>query len=160
MDRWHYTLLLHLGTNTIAVVDSERTGIPSIFHVQCDVLVDASKTRCVPCTQQRKTLYVLTKRVSKIGDRTHPSSHAPYMSLTTPEKHQRLSRLHSVARNSTKQIERLRQKIATLIKTDEIEVEDELDNDVRENMRKMPWTLFQRDLFFVYSGRNSRRHQQ
>ena len=54
------------------------------------------------------------------------------MSLTTPEKHQRLSRLHSVARNSTKQIERLRQKIATLIKTDEIEVEDELDNDVRE----------------------------
>ena len=78
--------------------------------MQCDILVD-SPGRCAACTQQRKSLYILSKRVSKVGDRTHPSSHAPYTSLTTPEKHKRLSRLHSVARNSDKQIDRLRWRV-------------------------------------------------
>ena len=120
-----------------------RTGVPSLFHVKCDVIVSSSSTsmRCVSCTQHRKTLSSIASRVRKSTayrkkDRTHPSSHTSYTSLTTPEKHQRLQRLHSELRKSSKQIECLREKVAALITDGQEEVDDELDNDIREMVKE------------------------
>ena len=114
-----------------------RTGAPSLFHVQCDVIVSSSSSymRCVSCTKHRKTLLSSASRIRKSTadiDRTHPSSRTKYTSLTTPEKHQRLQRLHSELRKTNKQIERLREKVAVLIMDGQEEVDQELDSDIRE----------------------------
>ena len=74
-------------TDTVAVVDSRRTGVPSIFHVQCCILLEPSSTslHCMSCTQLWKSLASLATRAASgpHDERTHPSSHTPYTSLTT-----------------------------------------------------------------------------
>ena len=106
-------------------------------YTQCDVIVSSSSSymRCVSCTKHRKTLLSSASRIRKSTadiDRTHPSSRTKYTSLTTPEKHQRLQRLHSELRKTNKQIERLREKVAVLIMDGQEEVDQELDSDIRE----------------------------
>ena len=124
---------MFLGQHVVACVDSVRTGDPSLFHAQCDVVVDSSSTRCVSCTKHRKTLSSSVSRISKSKeDKTHPSSHSKYSSLTTPEKNERLRRQHSELRKTNKQIERLRERVAALITDGQEEVDEELDSDIRE----------------------------
>jgi len=31
-----------VGTTTVAIVDSKRSGFPSIFHKNCEVLIESS----------------------------------------------------------------------------------------------------------------------
>ena len=135
-------------TCTIAVVESARTGVPSIYHVQCAVLVPRSTAskRCAACTRHRKSLASLASRAASglSGNRTHPSSHTPYSVLTTPEKDERLRRLRLEATKTKEQLERLRQRVASLIDKENTEVDDMLDGDlhlmVKEHESEMKGT--------------------
>ena len=113
-----------------------RTGVPSIFHAQCEVLVPRSTAskRCAACTRHRKSLASLLSRATNrhSDDRTHPSSHTRYSVLTSPEKDERLRRLYSNARKSKQQFERVRQRVASLIDNENITVDDELDDDLHK----------------------------
>ena len=70
----------------MATVDSVRTGVPSIYHVCCEVLISKfiSPSRCGVCKKHRKSLLTMTLRDQK-DERVHPSSHTNYSYLSTPE---------------------------------------------------------------------------
>ena len=96
-------------------------------------------------------------------DRTHPSSRTKYTSLTTPEKHQRLQRLHSELRKTNKQIERLREKVAVLIMDGQEEVDQELDSDIREMVEEHEGSALEaypeNSSSVAFSGKNRRKHR-
>ena len=116
-----------------------RTGFPSIFHTQCDVIVPQStpSRRCAACTKHRRSLSKLVSRAASghSDEHTHPSSHAPYSTLTTPEKDERLRRLHSEAKSSKLQLARLKAKVSKMIEAENTEVDKELDGDIHEMVK-------------------------
>jgi len=94
----------------VAGVDNKRLSSgPSIFHVDCDVVVDSmSKSRrCTACTKYRKSLNTVASRSSS-DKKTHPSSHTTYVTLSEPEKEEHLHRLHSENARLKLQIGRLK----------------------------------------------------
>ena len=45
-----------LETGVVAVVDSSRTGVPSLYHVNCEILIRQGTNRCDYCKKHRKSL--------------------------------------------------------------------------------------------------------
>ena len=77
----------------VATVDFNRTGVPSIYHINCEILISQGSSRCDHCKKHRKSLCAMASRGRKDG-LTDPSSHTNYMYLKTPEKNDRLAQLH------------------------------------------------------------------
>ena len=90
-------------------MDSNRTGRPSLYHVACEVVVSDTREarRCSSCRTHRSNLRVMFSR-SRMDDRTDPSSHTNYCRLTSPEKKERLKRLHREVRIMQQKLERLK----------------------------------------------------
>lgn len=65
-------------------------------------------------------------------DRTHPSSHTTYSSLSTPEKDERLHQMHHENVWLKSQIARLREKINVAINENSISVDSEFNEDMRD----------------------------
>ena len=121
----------------VARVDDKRLGTSSIFHVDCNILVSSvlKSGRCSACTKHRKSLSTMASR-PKSDDRTHPSSHTTYAALTTPEKEERLHRLHRENARLKSQIARLREKISTAVDRDGVTVDSELNEDLKDMVEK------------------------
>ena len=121
----------------VARVDDKRLGTPSIFHVDCNIIVTLAfkSERCVACTKHRKSLNTMASR-PKSDDRTHPSSYTTYAALTTPEKEERLHRMHRDNVRLKSQIARLREKISTAVNNDSITVDGELNEDLKDMVEK------------------------
>ena len=64
-------------------------------------------------------------------ERTHPSSHTPYAVLTTPEKEERLQRLHLESKQIKHQLDRLRKKVDEECMKSNVVVDEMLDRDIR-----------------------------
>ena len=79
-----------IGSDVIAVVDSNRMDLPSIYHVNCEVLISQGSSRCDCCKKHRKSLCAMASRDRK-GDITNPSSHTTYDCLSAQEKKDRMS---------------------------------------------------------------------
>ena len=126
---------MSLGTRTIAILDSSRSGSPSVYHADCEILVDSSTTsgRCSSCTRHRKALASMATRANRPprNEHTHPSSHTTYAALNTPEKDERLRRLSYEAKKSKQRIDRLREKIAASVRFNPAGVDESLDQDLR-----------------------------
>ena len=122
-----------IGTEVVAIVDSARTGILSIYHVSCEVLIDESMTpaRCSACKKHRKLLLTMALRNQK-DERAHPSSHTNYTYLSTPEKYERLHRLHTQCKISRLHIARLQKKLQELIEERGVYLDDSLDRDLKQ----------------------------
>ena len=69
-------------------------------------------------------------------DRTHPSSHTPFTSLTSPEKLERMHRLRSTTRVKQQKVERLKRRLSTLSEKRGIEIDDSLHSDLKQIMAK------------------------
>ena len=95
-----FILTLLIGTETVAFLDSTRTEVPSIYNVNCEILIElTSKTAtCLACKSYRKSLAAVASRCHK-DDHSHPSSHITYFNLHTPEKIEHLCRLHKECKN-------------------------------------------------------------
>lgn len=65
-------------------------------------------------------------------DRTHPSSHTTYSSLSTPEKDERLRRMHHENVRLKSQIAQLREKINFALNENSVSVDSEFDEDMRD----------------------------
>ena len=50
------------STSSGAVIDSMRTGIPSIYHINCEVLLGQTGSRCDCSKKHRKSLCALASR--------------------------------------------------------------------------------------------------
>ena len=117
----------------MATIDSVRTGVPSIYHVCCEVLVSKSMipSRCAVCKKHRKSLLTMTLRDQK-DERVHPSSHTNYSYLTTPEKDERLHRLHTQCKISRSHIVRLEKKLSESIEESGVHLDQDLDKDMKQ----------------------------
>ena len=122
-----------IGTDVVATVDSTRTGIQSIYHINCEVLVSKSQApaRCTPCKKHRKSLQTMALRCDK-DDRVDPSSHTAYSCLSTSEKDERLHRLHTKYKMSRLQIVRLQKKISESIEQGGLKLDEELSKDMQQ----------------------------
>ena len=80
-------IFCYIGTEIETKVDSIRTGVLSVYHVNCEILIESSTNvvRCSSCKRHRRSLSAICSRSQK-DDRTHPSSHTNYSCLTSPEK--------------------------------------------------------------------------
>ena len=136
------------GKHLVASVKSKRTAHPSIFHVECEILIrnDGRVKRCSSCSHHRKSLMAMVTRIQKVDDKTNPSSHIAYITLHTPEKIKRLHRLQQERKNALLCINRLKQKIAVIVDRDGITVDEEL----HEDLKAIPYsTKVSRDKIFA-----------
>ena len=122
---------LFSGTETVAVLDSTRTGTQSVYHASCEILIRVNTKRCDKCKKYRNVLSAMVSRPRK-DDRTNPSSHTTYVNLSTPEKNQRLSLLHQENRKAKQQIRRLNQKLEAITVQQGVNLSDELHNDIKQ----------------------------
>ena len=122
------------GTEVVGILDSNRTSVPSIYHVKCDVLVNCVLERCGYCGKHRKSLTAMASRASRsdahTDDHTSPTSHTPYVHLTNEEMRERLHRMHSDKRGCQQQIRRLQEAIDQSILNDGVALDEELHGDL------------------------------
>ena len=69
-------------------------------------------------------------------DRTHPSSHTAFSLLNTPEKEECLHWMHRENVGLKSQIARLREKISTAVSNDGVNVDPELNEDLKDKVEK------------------------
>ena len=115
----------------MATVDSTRAGFPSIYHVNCEVLISRGSKRCSYCKNHRKSLCAMACRDLK-DERTDPSSHTNYGYLTSAEKNERMSRLHQENRKLNAKVTQLQEKLSAITERDGITLSDELHNDMKK----------------------------
>ena len=120
-----------LGSQVVATVDMKRLDFPSLFHANCEVIIETTKSqRCTACEKHRHSLTGLKSRKSH-DKSTHPSSHTSYAALRTPEIVERLHHMHKENKLLKKQISRLQQKISSAIATEGVEVDVNLHDDLK-----------------------------
>ena len=112
------------------MLDSVRTGVQSIYHVSCEILIKMKTKRCDKCKKYRNVLFAMVSCPQK-DERTKPSSHTTYANLSTPEKDRRLGLLHQENRKAKQHIKNLRQKIETITIQDGVNLSDELHSDIK-----------------------------
>lgn len=102
----------------------------------CDMLVTESRKRCSSCDGYRRYLNSMLYHASGKGrvdlDRTRPSSHTPFTSLTSPEKVERLHRLRSVSRVSQQKIERLKHRLQIISERKGVAVDETFHSDLKK----------------------------
>ena len=119
-----------LGTGIAATIDSNRTGVPSIFHVNCEILIAQGSQRCCCCKRHRKSLCAMATRNHKDDDRTNPSSHTNYSCLNPAEKDVRMARIHKETRKLSSRVAQLEDRLAAAVISDGVTLTNELNDDM------------------------------
>ena len=89
---------------------------PTIQHSNCEIAVEKKNSRCSECSRYRRFLNIMCARLRHRQEmdkenRTAPTSRVNYCHLTSPEKNQRLLRLHTSLRAANRQVTRLRERV-------------------------------------------------
>ena len=99
-------------------MEHNTLGHSTIRHSRCELLLEnsCSSTRCPKCEAHRKSLHAMLSRKKKesSSDQAKPSSHSNFRYLATPVKVNRLAQTHTLLRQKTQYIERLKLKIEKL----------------------------------------------
>ena len=143
---WKYCILcdiistytVSIGTHTVAE-DTTSLGISTIQYVKCDLLIDSTRVQCSQCTDYHKQLHAYLSRLKHAStattDRTTPDNHFNYRYLTTPEKCDRLQRLHQLQRSINLSTERvMKHKLTQTIEENSVVVDDYTHSDIKEIM--------------------------
>ena len=99
------------GTEQVAYYD---TKTDSIFTCSCTIFVTLeSNGRCDSCNDHRQILNRMLYRLQHTSkdDKTDPKSHTNYRYLSTPEKNERLKKLHDQCKVMKQQLNRTQQKL-------------------------------------------------
>ncbi len=130
-----------LGSNQVAFHD---TSSSTIRTSSCAVLVRPKvrteiEVRCSCCSNYRKTLNSMLFRAAKQdksgADGSDPSSHVNFRYLSSPQKVNRLQKLHKSVRVSNQRVERLKTRLASVIEKRGIQVESDLHEDLTNIMQ-------------------------
>lgn len=118
------------------------TGTSSLYHVNCEVLIESTSftKRCSNCKKYRQTLSAMVSRqqrmessnASSSQSRSDPKSHTRYAYLSTPEKDERLRRLHNDNHKLNRRIKYLDKKLVSTTIRDGVTLTDELHSDFKE----------------------------
>lgn len=94
-------------------MESQLLSHPTIRHKNCDLVVEEG-LKCLPCKRHRNTLHAITARINrrKTSDSTSVSSHVNYAHLSSPEKKQRLSKMHQALRTCQRRVSRLQIRLS------------------------------------------------
>lgn len=140
--------ILPIG-NAVAYQDtaqqSDTVSVPFLSPVR-----SSRTTRCTKCANHRRTLRVLAKQQidhKSVG----PHSHTNYRYLTTPEKTDRLSSLHSLYVSTKKQFHRLLEKIAAFANQHGVAMEEQHD-DLVEKEGSLSYLKIRLDDYFGSSS--------
>jgi len=100
-----------IGTSVVATMDSTHTGTKSIYHCNCEVLIDSplNQPQCTSCKKHRKSLSAMASHPQK-DERTHPSSHTTYDCLTLMEMKGRLHRVNTELKLTKLQLAHMERK--------------------------------------------------
>ena len=90
------------------------------------------------CTNNRKGLHALLSRQDRVigMDRTAPDSHVNYRFLPSPEKINRLQRIHTLQRSTKLQVVRLQNRLAQVIEVNGILAHEDTHRDLQEIMKE------------------------
>ena len=119
----------------MATLDTARTGSLSIYHVECDILMNSTEESrlCICCKKYKKTLSAMLSRRRK-DQKTHPSSHTTYGNLSASEKDERLRNLHQESKKAKLRVCRLQEKISTAATQDGVTLNVDLHDDMKAMM--------------------------
>ena len=120
---------MHIEGRTIALLESRIPGHPSLYHPECEILIQSTK-RCIFCNKQRRSLAAMVSR-PHLDDKTDPSSHTTYCNLTNEEKDQRLHRLQQERKANRSKVTRLKQKISKITEEQGIQLDEVLHKDMQ-----------------------------
>ncbi len=102
----------------------------------CEIMVHHSYLkRCGPCREYR---VFLDRKISRnkllpaISNKCSPSSHVNYRYLNSPEKRQRLRKLHHQNRITKQKVTRMKARIEKLTEERSVPVDSILDTEIRE----------------------------
>lgn len=129
--------MLLIGKLLVAYEDRTTHEFPTIRHTECKLLLpdSSSCSRCVSCTKYRKTLRsLLSRHMKQSQSPTRVDSHVNYRYMRTPEKVQQLRELHSHRRITSKQLQRLQNKLAADIDKKGVSVDESMHSDLRQIM--------------------------
>lgn len=131
-----YTIV---GETTVAFCDDSDVLKPTIRTSACYIICGPGSNHCLPCREYRCILNAMLHRHRKReeagpggGD---PSSHTNYRYLSTPEKSERMKRLHQSARLYHRQVDRTKARLAAAIEERGILVDGELHGDLSQIMQ-------------------------
>ena len=134
--------LYFVGAKEVAKEEDKLLRKPTVRHACCAILLrqSAAMTRCSSCESHRHTLRSLACRMDKLEcslsavNKSAPDSHVNYRFLRTPEKTDRLKRMHSELRCTQVKKERLKSKLAKAIEEEGVVVDADTDADLHEVM--------------------------
>ena len=115
----------------------------TIRHVNCQYLLKSvsSGNRCNSCvtfrnnTLRRELNRMKERESDETRDPASPSSHTNYRFLTTPERNERMQRLHKVVRAKTKSLEAMRKGISRILQNNSVKMDSDTHNDLLSIMR-------------------------
>ena len=123
------------GTKVVAYRDTQLLPFPTIRHSECEMLLERESVSdcCSACSEYQHSLCSLLSRERRAQpreDRTHPSSHVRYDVLSSPEKIERMHRLHALQRSTSKQLERLRTKLTEATQKEGVDIDEATQEDL------------------------------
>ena len=147
MHEHHKKLFVQTGSKVIATVDGT-----TIRHSKCAHLIsDSDRKRCEACEQHRRTLHSMLARKENhcaSTDKTAPSSHVNHRYLSSPEKADKIQRLHKLQRYTKQQLDCISARLSQNIQHNGLEVEDDVHADlvaiVQENSNSDDTTPFKK----------------
>ena len=103
-------IIIYVGLKQVAYYDDEKL---SIFSCNCTIFVSCEGQGCCnPCANYRQILNRMLYRLQNAtDDKSDPKSHTNYRYLRTPEKVERLKRLHDQCKVMKQQLSRSKQKL-------------------------------------------------
>lgn len=129
------------GSGQAAYVECRLLNRPTIRHSQCEIAVAKEDARCLQCSSYRRCLNIMLtslKHRSEMDNenRTAPNSRVNYCHLSTPEKNQRMCRLHSSLRAANRRITRLQARLDEATATAGEVLDEQTHGDLRDIMHE------------------------
>lgn len=123
--------------------ESNLLAFSTIRHSSCEVLLPATRqsTRCSHCSHHRKSLRAMLNRCDTKTDVSHPSSHTNVRYLSSPQKADRLRRLHTKLHDTKRQVRCLQKKLEEATEHLGTTVDQGMNDDLTTIMRENSTTI-------------------
>ncbi len=105
----------------------------TVRHQNCDLVCEPDATQCRVCHRYQATLRSLKskKKLAK-GGRTSHDSHTNYRYLQESELAERLQNVQKAKRAAKRSVERLQEKLDSIIEHEGIELHEDDQQDIEE----------------------------
>ena len=122
------------GLEVVASYVKDHFQHATIRCSSCEILVSSTATHCDPCKAYQKVLNAMLSRHQKpsVSERSpsQPDSCVNIRFLNTPQRKERMKRLHKSVRSGQQKVNRLQQKLDAVVEKRAIQVDPDLHDDL------------------------------